>query len=283
MSRPPPAPTVRTRRPLVALLACCRPGDAEPAAGDPPLANALRGLGADPTLRGNYERQQQFDREWLARLHALAPPADLAERAAARWQRARGSRRTWRGSLGVPVFIAVLLAGLFLLAWGGWTLYERRLRFPGDEALAKVLEGALPSPSLDASARAGRMRSAHGAPCGGLGDELFLATGFDAYAVPDELVNQTAAGYRVLHPPGRGPVAQVALRGGAGMTLFVFRAAELDVHIEPTGQWRPLAGDRDRWAALVQERPDGVAVAVAAPVAAEELRRQLGALGVRQP
>ncbi len=283
MSRPPPAPTARTRKPHAALLACCRPGDAEPAAGDPRLHSALRGLGDDPTLRGNYERQQQFDRDWLARLQSLAPPADLADRAAERWQQARRGRRTWRGSLGGPVFVAVLLAGLFLLAWGGWTLYERRLRFPGDEALARVLEGALPSPSVNSSARTGRMRPAHGAACGGLGDELFMATGFDAYAVPAEVAGREAAGYRVLRPPGSGPVAQVALRGEAGVTLFVFRAADLGVHVEPAGQWRPLVGDRDRWAAVVQERDDGLAVVVATPGDADELQRQLEALGVKQP
>lgn len=283
MSRPPPASTARTRRPLAALLACCRPGDAEPAAGDPRLAVALRGLGADPTLRGDYERQQQFDRDWLARLQHLAPPPDLAERAAERWQRVRGRRRTWRGSLGVPVFIAVLLAGLFLLGWGGWTIYERRLHFPGDEGLVKVIEGALPSPSVNNSARTGRMHSAHGLPCGELGDELFLATGFDAYAVPPEVATREAAGYRVLHPTGTGAVAQVALRGDAGMTLFVFRAADLGVHIEPVGEWRPLVGNRDRWAAVVQERSDGLGVVMAAPGDADELRRQLDALGVRQP
>lgn len=283
MPRPAPAPTARARKALAALLACCRPGDAEPAAGDPRLANALLGLNADPALRGDYERQQQFDRDWLARLQTVAPPEDLPARATARWQSARGRRRTWRGAVGVPVFFAVLLAILFLLGWGGWNLYERRLRFPGDETLARVLEGALPSPSVNASARSGRMRPVHGAVCGGLGDELFMATGFDAYAAPEEIAAHAAVGYRVLHPAGLGPVAQVVLRGETGVTLFVFRAADLGVRIEPAGEWRPLNGKRDRWAARVQERPDGLAVAVAAPGDPWELARQLATLGIKLP
>ena len=102
MSRPAAAPTSRTRKPIAALLSCCRPGDAEPAAGDPRLANALRGLSEDETLRGDYERQQQFDREWLAKLNAVELPEDLPERAAARWLQARQGRRTVRGAVGVP-------------------------------------------------------------------------------------------------------------------------------------------------------------------------------------
>lgn len=278
LATPSPAAAARARKPLAALLACCRPGDAEPAADDPRLAAALRGLNADPTLRADYERQQQFDRDWLARLETLAPPADLPARAAARWQGARRPRRTLRE----PAFLAVLLAALFLLGWGAWSVYERRNHFSGDEVLAKVLDGALPSPTVDApSARAGRMRSARGVTCGALGDALFMETGFDAYAVPDALAPREAAGYRVLRPSGRGPVAQVLLRGTGGLTLFVFRAADFDVHLEPTGEWRPLVGDRDRWAALVQERTDGLALAVAAPGDHEELLHQLDALGVK--
>lgn len=285
MSRRPDPTGSRSKRQL--LLACAR-ADGSDLRADPKLAAAVRDLDVDSSLRDGLGRQQEFDREIGSLIHALPLPEDLDERADAQWSAAARRARSWTRVLRNPAFLTALLAVLFLMGWAGWYFVERASHFPGDEGLAKTLDAALPAnPTAVANLK---LRPVGGVPCGKLGDALFLEHGFDGYDVPAELAARPAAAYRVFHRPADGAaIAQVLLGGGGmetpaddeGLTLFIFRASDLGVAIEPPGRWRLLTDARERWAAAVQVREDGMAAAIVSPGDADALRRRLAPLGVR--
>ncbi|MEX2188746.1 MAG: hypothetical protein WD875_18195 [Pirellulales bacterium] len=64
-------------RDLLAALDACRPGESE--WDDPALANVARRLDADPAARQLRSRVEYADRRLEAALHAMQPPAGLAD------------------------------------------------------------------------------------------------------------------------------------------------------------------------------------------------------------
>ncbi|MBV9658968.1 MAG: hypothetical protein JO295_12740 [Verrucomicrobia bacterium] len=292
-----------------ALLACCRPDGGDE--GDKLLRTALQRVEADPELRRDFELQADWDNRVAALVDAVPLPAGLAQRAEAHWIGARRRQFSWRQLFRHPAFLAALLAGNFLIAWGAWMVVAHYNGFAGDENVTQLIDYAWPAPpKADSTPRpkpgttpeplpqgrgwlAIQGVSSVGIECGKLGDLLMMRYNFDRYRVPPELAGGTALAYRMIEHRGE-PAVEVIVRpavakneaaGGDGEPLpgnlyfFCFRPEGRGVSIDPPDRWKFLSGDPKNWSAAVRLL-DGSCFVVACEGKRTELRHRLAAAGL---
>jgi hypothetical protein len=222
-----------------ALLACCRPDQDDQ--GDRKLREALGQMKANPALQEIFAAQARFDEQMAALVRDLPLPSQFQDEIAAGLKRTAQTQFSWRALLRQPAPWAVLLAFLFMVAWGANALYQRVTGFPGDETISRLVEAAISDPDnsklepLDIE-------------CGKLGDTLFLRYGIDDYQVPPTLAKLHTVGYSVFDEKG-GPVTQVQVREH-DLIFLIFRADQQGVEIKPAGEWKFLSGDG--WAAAAE-------------------------------
>ena len=232
------------------LLACCRPdGDDQ---GDKKLREALNHAEGDPVLKEFFTTQTEFDRPLAALVRAVPLPVNFDQEITAGMTRAAQPQFSWRGLLREPAFWAVLLAFAFLVAWGGDTLYQRAIGFPGDETVSKLIEGinaaeSGPRDGGPGTAAATRFEAVS-TESGKLGDTLFLKHNVEVFQVPAPFARTQTISYRVLEKNDTS-VTQVKVHDH-DMTFLIFPANELGVDITPPGRWKFLSGEG--WAAGAQ-------------------------------
>lgn len=225
-----------------ALIPCYRPGKKL----DAQIIKAARFAEADPILREKLEEQMDFDEQVVEAIRYIVPPEDLPEKLGAlgaigvqkggtRWRRSR----QWFH----PAVLAVV-CGLILIA--GFLVHlalESQTDFPGKDAVAKMIDlcGEMNGTEFEARRAA--------VPASQLADTLYMA-GFEGFALPQELAELPAVGWRVFRQQGHR-VAQLAVDSRDAI-VFVFRASDFGVQGGPLPEWRVL--ERNGWVGALKDR-----------------------------
>ncbi len=216
------------------------------------MREILNQLEGNPGLKDLFEAQAEFDRPLATLVQGVPLPESFEQEIDAGLRRAAQPQFSWRGLLCEPAFWAVLLAFAFLVAWGGNTLYQRAIGFPGDEDVTKLIEGiraAETSPQKDAlGTPEGARFEAVSTESGKLGDTLFLKHNVEVFQVPPSFAHTQTLSYRVLDRDDT-TITQVKVHEH-DLTFLIFPASDFNVDITPAGRWKYLAGDG--WAAGVQ-------------------------------
>ncbi len=203
---------------------------------EPAIEKAARALDRDPELRRRVDEQVEFDTQVGRAIRAIAPPEGLRQKLGG----TNGSKVKGRPFAGMLVFAVIF--GLSIIA-GLLVLFEvdRRQRFPGSEAVARMVGTAKSMSGLELEQVSNK--------AGQLGDWFYMR-GFESFALPPELADAPAVGSRLFRQDGNS-IAQVVVDWHQSV-VYVFRADEFGVDLPQNEDWRVLK--YDDWAAAVRKR-----------------------------
>lgn len=230
-------------RELIPLYRPGKPMDAR-------VMKAVRFAEGDDELRGEMQWQIAFDDEVVEVIHVIRPPENLRQKLDEIAQPADAPAPSRvRQNVFNPAVLSVICGLLVLVGVGVFLKMESAKDFAGRSWAESMLE--LNDKMSGAELEPTKMLA------GELSDNLMLR-GFDRFALPPELNNVPALGWRVFRHSGN-KVVQIALdregpgqAANRGVIVFVFRASDFGVHPGEEGAWKVF--DHEVWAAAATER-----------------------------
>jgi len=214
---------------------------------DPKILKAVRYAECHESLREELGWQMDFDDQIVEVIHFIRPPENLRQKLSDLSKQLTPGRKPVRKNLLNPAILSAIVGVLLLLGFGVYLKLESEKDFPGKKWATDLLElnDKMNGSELDATKL----------PAGQLTDNMMLR-GFERFALPPELNELPAIGWRVFRFSGN-KVAQVAIEksgtGGEsrGLVVFVFRASDFAVRPGPEGTWKVF--DHEHWAAAATE------------------------------
>jgi hypothetical protein len=210
------------------------------------LAKAVKQAGSDAALKSRLDEQVAFDDRQLGMIGRLVLPPELVERLAQAGH--GGAHRSPRTLLRDPAVLAGVIGVLLILGLVVFFAMQGMRRFPGDDAVFDMVDTAQRMSGMEVEPVE--------AEIGRLGDWLFMKYALENYQVAPDLAAAHAAGCRVFKQKGH-PIAQIIV-GQPQAVLYVFKAADFGVRIDPQNEWRFF--EREEWSGAAASHGDSCTV-----------------------
>jgi hypothetical protein len=217
-----------------------------PGTEDPRIAKGVKFAEKDGALKEELARQRALDERCLAEVEQLTLPQGLLGKLAA------GDETAGRGLGGLggkkalmqPVVLAIAIAALVLLGWGGVSLWNRAHSFPGKDSAMRMVEVNDEMTGMEMEPKK--------ASAAALNDWFFDKYGFEDYYLPPGFENYQTVGARLFKQDDE-PVAQVAIEEN-NMVFYSFKAEDFGVALGANDQWHVFTDGQ--WVAAITQHDE---------------------------
>jgi hypothetical protein len=206
------------------------------------VQKAIRIAEKDETLRQKLNEQTSFDDQLVGVIQHIKPPENLRKKLREVSSKPVTKRSALRHIFN-PAMLTALLGILLIVGFFVWQAMERMEKFPGREAVERMLSTTNKMSGVE-------MDPISSTP-GALGDWFYMR-GFEGYRPPEEMAALPAVGSRVFRQDGH-PIAQMMVEKHNSI-LYVFRASDFAVEIEPSDAWTVI--EYQNWVAAVRRNAD---------------------------